>query len=183
MDGQNVLTAVITGLLVGYLGVLLALKQFKAQRAFDRQLEWYERTLRALGGCSRLQRQMVLVPMFENPDRTLKAWEELQKGLAELEQCTNEAVLYADQNSYEQLCRMGEKYEELKTRISTESSTCESDSTEGGRTSEVIAALNAAEKAETERVNRVLRETFVELSKPTRKMLGLRAIKLWSVEK
>jgi hypothetical protein len=69
MNAENILTGVITGVLTGaiagaitrYLGVLFAFKQFRAQRAFDRQPEWYERTIRALGRFSILNREMALV--------------------------------------------------------------------------------------------------------------------------
>ena len=43
-------------------------------------------------------------------DRTMKALDEVKKGLVDLQQCINEAVLYAEQSSYEQLQVMGAKY-------------------------------------------------------------------------
>jgi len=157
--GSNVLTGVATGVLTGaitgYFGVLFAFKQFREQRAFDRQLEWYERTIRALGKFSALGREMTLTSMFGQPDLTLKAWQELQKGLADLEQCINEAVLYADQGSYEQLKTMGDKYEEIKRKNDKEAAVKESAT-----------------------VAKVLRETLVELSKPIRAKLGLKEIAL-----
>lgn len=175
---MSVLTAIITGLVVGYLGVLLALKQFKAQRAFDRQLEWYERTIRALARFSSLSRQIALARQLQSSKLLSEAWQQMERGVADLEQCVNEAVLYADQRSYEQLSRMGEKYEELKNRVTSEIAGDEPDPTKIRRTSEWIAQLEDAESAETERVNEVLRETFFELSTPIRKMLGLKAVKL-----
>jgi hypothetical protein len=150
---ETVLASIAAGLVSGYLGVLLALKQFKEQRAFDRQLEWYERTIRALGRFSTLNREMALAPMFGNPDQTFKAWQELQKGLADLEQCINEAVLYAEQQSYEQLKTMGAQYEEIKGKADREAAVKESDT-----------------------VAKVLRATLIELSKPIRKKLGLKKI-------
>jgi hypothetical protein len=43
MNAESILTGVITGVLTGgitgYLAALYAMRQFKAQRAFDRQLE------------------------------------------------------------------------------------------------------------------------------------------------
>jgi hypothetical protein len=44
----GIVTGVLTGGITGYFTALYAMRQFKAQRAFDRQLEWYERTARAL---------------------------------------------------------------------------------------------------------------------------------------
>lgn len=40
-------------------------------------------------------------------------WLELQKGLADLELCISESVLYADQQSYESLQKMNAKYKEI----------------------------------------------------------------------
>jgi hypothetical protein len=53
MNAETILTGIVTGVftggITGYLAALYAMRQFKAQRAFDKQLEWYERTARALG--------------------------------------------------------------------------------------------------------------------------------------
>ena len=152
MNVESILTAVIAGVITGYLGVLLALKQFREQRAFDRQLEWYERTIRALGRISTLNREMNLIAKLPAPDEWWKAWQELQKGLADMEQCINEAVLYAEQQSYEQLKTMGAKYDEIRKK--------------------------GQEAAVEESAAEVLRDTLIELSKPVRKMLGLKKIRL-----
>jgi hypothetical protein len=44
----SVMTGVITGVAVGYFGFRSALKQFRNQRSFDRRLEWFEQTVRAI---------------------------------------------------------------------------------------------------------------------------------------
>ena len=158
MNLESILTGVLTGFITGYFGVLFAFKQFREQRAFDRQLEWYERTIRALGKFSNLNRQMANVPAFENPDLTLKVWQELQKGLADLEQCINEAALYAEEGSYKELKSMSFKYQEIENKGDSE-----------------------ARAKELHEVAFLARIILVELSKPIRKKLGLK--KLASVEK
>ena len=153
MNAENILTAVITGILTGgitgYLATLYAMRQFKAQRAFDRQLEWYERTVRALG--TLLQRVGEEVFMdIENPELWNKAVEDWQREVAIVWQCVNEAVLYAEQSSYEQLQEMVAKIKKGEDR--------EAAANKYAITREVLLA------------------TLTELSKPVRKMLGLKGI-------
>jgi hypothetical protein len=86
---------------------------------------------------------------------------EFVKEFDNLEQCMNEAVLYADQSSYEQLQEMMGKIFEIipageKSRIFDS----------GDSMMEILIGSTAAEKA--------LRATLMELSKPVRKMLGLK---------
>src|SRR5262245_45389528 len=103
MNAETVLTGVVTGILTGgitgYFTALYAMRQFKAQRAFDRQLAWYERTVRALGAVPHLHTGFTVA----RDDRT-KA--ELLKALLDLQHCGSEAPLYADQSSYELLQRV-----------------------------------------------------------------------------
>lgn len=147
---ETVLAGIAAGLVSGYFGVLLALKQFKEQRAFDRQLEWYERTSRALGAASRLLRGLSTRSRYEPLDPN-----ELDKVMGDLEQCINESTLYAEQTSYDLLQRMGVEYETIKQSAAS-----------GGRVPD--EDLTAA----------VLRSTITELSKPVRAKLGLKNIVL-----
>jgi hypothetical protein len=142
----GIVTGVLTGGITGYLAALYAIRQFKAQRAFDRQLEWYERTVRALGAISQIRLQATHAQHSET-----HVFDELRKGLLDLNQCVNEAVLYAEQSSYEQLKAMRVK--------------CNDDMDQ-----EKVA--KAFEK--------VMQETSIELSKPVRKMLGLKKFRNFS---
>ena len=110
----GVLTGAVTGVVIGYFGVQLAFKQFTEQRASDRQLEWYERTIRALGNFSRLTLEMEIAAKYRPLDA---AWE---KGAAELHQCLDEATQYADQESYWQLLKTVAKCQELKEKSDRE---------------------------------------------------------------
>ena len=131
------------------------MRQFKAQRAFDRQLEWYERTVRALGTLAQLTREWA-----EIPDRALKETgfdrplkelvEEIRKVLLDLQQCINESVLYAEQSSYENLRELGTRFKD---------------------------------DPEAKGASDVLRETLNDLSKPMRKMLGLKKLALKAPKK
>lgn len=110
----GILTGAVTGIVIGYFAVQLAFKQFTEQRASDRQLEWYEKTIRALGNFSRLTLEMEIAAKY----RPLNAaWE---KGAAELHQCLDEATQYADQESYWQLLKTVAKCQELKEKSDRE---------------------------------------------------------------
>ena len=118
MNIENVLTGVITGVLAsvitgvvaGYFAVQIAFKQFTQQRASDRQREWHEKTIRALGNFSRLTIEMEIASQYRALD---PAWE---KGAADLQQCLDEATMYADQESYWQLLKTVAKCQELKEK-------------------------------------------------------------------
>ena len=163
MNAESVLTGVIIGVLTGgitgYLAALYALRKFKAQRAFDRQLEWYERTVRALGAFSQLNHEQLAA---ERTGDLKKASEEAEKGFFNVERCVQEAVLYAEQTTYEHLLEMEGTYHEIKS--------CR-DSGTGTLFGEVLE------------VGTLLNATLEELSKPVRKMLGLKEIALKPPEK
>lgn len=143
----GVITGVLTGFVVGYFGVVFALKQFREQRAFDKQLEWYERTIRALGNLSRLTIEMELAAK----PLDIEAWE---RGKAELQQCLDEATLYADQESYWELFKTVAKWDQLKEE----------------------AAQKGTIK-EFRPVVGLLRTALINLSKPIREKLGFKEIK------
>lgn len=151
MHIENVLvgaiTGILTGLLAGYFGVLFALKQFRDQRAFDKQLEWYERTIHALGNLSRLTIEMEIAAK----PLDIEAWE---KGKADLQQCLDEATLYADQESYWELFKTVAKWDQLKE---------EADQKGTMREFRPVVGL--------------LRTALINLSKPIREKLGFKEIK------
>jgi hypothetical protein len=103
MNWETIVTGVLTGVIAsaitGYLGVYYGFKQLKKQRAFDRQLEWYERTVRALGAVPHLNTAFAIAR-----DDRKKA--ELEKAVLDLQRCASEAPLYAEQSSWEQLEKM-----------------------------------------------------------------------------
>jgi hypothetical protein len=141
------ITGVIAGLVAGYFGVLFALKQFREQRAFDKQLEWYERTIRALGNLSRLTIEMEIAAK----PLDLGAWE---KGKADLQQCLDEAALYADQESYWELFKTVAKWDQLKEEANQK-----------GTIREFRPVVG------------LLHNALINLSKPIRERLGFKEIK------
>jgi hypothetical protein len=141
------ITGVLTGLLAGYFGVVLALKHLREQRAFDKQLEWYERTIRALGNLSRLTIEMEIAAK----PLDIGAWE---KGKADLQQCLDEAALYADQESYWELFKTVAKWDQLKEEADQKGTVREFGPVVG-----------------------LLRSTLINLSKPIRERLGFKEIK------
>jgi hypothetical protein len=155
MNIENILTGVITGVLTGavtgvvagYFSMQFAFKQFTQQRASDRQREWYERTIRALGKFSRLTVEMEIAAKYRALD---PAW---QKGAADLQQCLDEATMYADQESYWQLLKTVAKCQELKEKSDHK---------------EII---------EKWPIVGVLRPTLIKLSKPIRAKLGFKELK------
>lgn len=106
----GVLSGAVTGIVIGYFSMQFAFKQFTQQRASDRQREWQEKTIRALGNFSRLTLEMEIAEKYRALD---PAWE---KGAADLQQCLDEATLYADQESYWQLLKTVAKCQELKEK-------------------------------------------------------------------
>src|SRR5262249_23671016 len=161
MNVESILTGIITGVLTGgitgYLAALHAMRQFRAQRAFDRQLEWYERTVRALGTLSHLSSAR-----FNVTANLTEAFEEFKKGEANEEQCVEEAVLYAEQSSYEHLQEMQSTFREIKWRFHR-----------GDPISVQILTTQ----------HTVLNNTLIELTKPVRKMLGLKKLALKAPQK
>src|SRR5262249_10583746 len=162
MNAETVLTAVVTGVVTGvvsvvggYFAVLHAMRQFKAQRSFDRQLEWHERTVRVLGTLSLLFMELADA---EEPSSTIsKIKPEVQKEIGDLKQYVYESVLYADQSSFEHLIRMSVKLRVFDDRQ---------------------AFLEEEHKAIGNALSDALNDTLVELSQPVRKMLGLKEIAL-----
>jgi hypothetical protein len=154
MNIENILTGIITGILtgaatgilIGYFGVQFAFKQLNQERALDRKLEWYERTIRALGSFSRLTLEIEIAAKYRSLD---SAWE---KGAAALQQCLDEATLYADQESYSQLLKTVAKAQELKEKS------------------------DLKETEEFRSIVGVLRVALIKLSKRLREKLGFKKI-------
>jgi hypothetical protein len=168
MNVESILTGIFTGVFTGvitaFFGLLFALKQFKAQRAFDRQLEWYERTIRALGRFTQDWEQLALLEKHDvrvGDKRATVAQKDILATLVELKACMFESMLYGDQKSYEQLQRLNEKSE---SRIADHLAP--------------KADTTAAPKADTTPFISLVQEVALQISKPTRKMLGLKDIRL-----
>jgi hypothetical protein len=104
------LSGAVTGVVIGYFSMQFAFKKLTQQRASDRQRQWQEKTIRALGNFSRLTLEMEIAGKYRALD---PAWE---KGAADLQECLDEATMYAEQESYWQLLKTVAKCQELKEK-------------------------------------------------------------------
>src|SRR5262245_362947 len=98
--------------------------------------------------------------------------EEFRKELLNLQQCMNEAVLYAEQSSYEQLQELMAKVLAI-VPVGKKTLTIDTDDS-----ADLAAGLLAGSTASVEAVHTLVRTIKAELSKPVRKMLGLKKIVL-----
>src|SRR5438067_4914721 len=84
-----------------WVGAQVALSRFKKERAFDRQLDWYERMIRALHHMA--LRIDIAVTFKDDPTTTRKlltrVWTEVQDAHIDLEAVANEAPLYGSQDA------------------------------------------------------------------------------------
>lgn len=90
-----VLAALIAAFLGSSIGAWAALSRFKRERSFDRQVDWYERAVRALIDLS--QRIEVAITHHEedrNSDVIEVSWREVQKAHLTVDRLTIEANIY-----------------------------------------------------------------------------------------
>jgi hypothetical protein len=83
------------------IGAVAALSRFKHERAFDRQLDWYERMIRALHDMA--LRIDIAVTFKDDPSTSrevlFQVWEKVQTTQIELERLVSEAPLYASREA------------------------------------------------------------------------------------
>jgi hypothetical protein len=90
------LIAAIAGFLGAWFGVQLALSRFKKERAFDRQIDWYERVIRSLHD---MAQKIDIAATFQRepktpPQHLIKCWRDVQRCHLLLEAVVVEAELY-----------------------------------------------------------------------------------------
>jgi len=90
-------SALVAAFFGSWFGVLTAMTRFKKERAFDRQLDWYERMVRSLFFMA--QRIDIATTFLEDPaeDPAVlpEVWERVQTAHLKVEEFANEAPLYA----------------------------------------------------------------------------------------
>jgi hypothetical protein len=115
MDAQSVavnmltgvVTGTVTGVAIGFFGVWSALKQFRLQQAFGRQLDWYEKTIQSMFEFLYLNESIVF-GIEQNDFRGLKdAIENSRVPLKEFQKAVNNSLLYADRDMYLRLKGVG----------------------------------------------------------------------------
>jgi hypothetical protein len=92
----TILAALIAAFLGSWLGALVAFSRFKKERAFDRQLDWYERMLKAV---HELAQRIEIAMTFQRESQTaadllLKVWRDVQGAHLQLDSIASEATLF-----------------------------------------------------------------------------------------
>src|SRR5436190_23949019 len=97
----TVIAALVAAFLGSAIGAIAALSRFKRERAFDRQLDWYERMIRALHHMA--LRIDVAVTFRDDPKTSPEdlneAWDKVQRAHIELETFASEAPLYGSRDA------------------------------------------------------------------------------------
>jgi len=111
----TVLAALIAAFLGSWIGAIAALSRFKRERAFDRQLDWYERMIRALND---MAARIEIASTFQEDDKTPQAqlvevWEKVQIAHIQLEAATSEAALYASTEAVKNCARISKVVQEV----------------------------------------------------------------------
>jgi len=102
---EEKLAAAVVSLISGFLGAWLAsaiaLSRFRKERAFDRQLDWYEKMVRALYDMA--QRIEIALTFQGEPqteiDHLRNVWRDVQKAHLALEKLSQEAALYGSDDA------------------------------------------------------------------------------------
>jgi hypothetical protein len=106
-----ILVAVVTavfGFLGSWLGASFALQSFKRQRAFDKQLDWYERAAQAI---FRLAETIQVADTYQDekgtpPTQLKKRWQEVQSAHLQILRVAHDARLFASKNAVAQMNRI-----------------------------------------------------------------------------
>lgn len=110
----TVIAALIAAFSGSAVGALIAAKSFYKQRSFDRQLDWYERTIRSLYG---LSEAIDIAMTFENKGRgTDGNWHHVQGAQLTAERCLFEAELYASKTAISHAKEVGELVKSIANR-------------------------------------------------------------------
>ena len=111
----TILGALIAASLGSWAGAQVALSRFKRERAFDRQLDWYERMIRAL---HHMALRIDVAVTFKDDPKTSRedlneAWDKVQRAHVELETFASEAPLYGSQDAAERAKSISERVQKI----------------------------------------------------------------------
>ena len=163
----NIIVAIITGWVVGYFGTRLAIRRYAAERAFDRQIEWYKQTIGAVTEFRNLNERIALALRHDEQELWKKVMETLDKSLEAFQRTLNDSLMYAESKIYNQ----------LKASMSK----CQKINDEVAKLIEVTGGLQFAEHYES--LVGELDQVLFELASPMRKKLGLDKIEIKDFEK
>jgi hypothetical protein len=169
MNWETIVTGVLTGVIAsaitGYLGVMYAFKQFRQQRAFDRQLDWHEKTTQAVFEFLGFNETVVFALKNDRPDLLEELVNTTGPLVKEFQKSGNNSLLYANRDLYLRLKEVGKKLQEITEATGKLPGT-------GGQPTELYQS-NV----------KLLDQTLFELAKPIRKMLDLDTLSLADFEK
>lgn len=111
----TVLAALIAAFFGSWVGAQLALSRFKKERAFDRQLDWYERMIR---GLHQMALRIDIAVTFKDDPTTsrellTRVWTEVQGAHIDLEAVANEAPLYGSQDAAKRATRISDEIQKV----------------------------------------------------------------------
>jgi hypothetical protein len=118
----SVYVAILTGLFgfVGsWMGAHIALFNFKKQRAFDKQLDWYERAVSAIHS---MAEKIQIASTFEDdrvpppPELLEKLWRDVQSAHLALDKVSRESYLYASARAKDQMVKVAKKVQEIANK-------------------------------------------------------------------
>ncbi len=109
--------ALMTGLLgfIGsWIGAQVALGNFRKQRAFDKQLDWYERAVTAIHA---MAEKIIIAVNYEDEQRSSKVlaaqWREVQLAHRAIDRVAQEAPLYATDNALAVIAEIQKKVQDV----------------------------------------------------------------------
>jgi len=113
----TVYVAIVTalfGFVGSWLGAQVALLSFKRQRAFDKQLDWYERAARAIYSLAeKIQIAGTSEDNAATPSALEKQWRDVQHAHLVVDRISQEAKLYASNTAVVQIDQIAKKVQKL----------------------------------------------------------------------
>ena len=111
----TILAALIAAFLGSWLGALTALSRFKKERAFEKQLGWYEEMIKSL---HYLAERIEIASTFQEDEKSTselrtEQWEKVQIAHVRLEASTNEAALYGSAEAAKNCAKISEVVQEV----------------------------------------------------------------------
>jgi len=110
----TILAALIAAFIGSWFGANQALARFKKERAFDRQLEWYERYIRALHD---MAQKIVIATTFEEEngdiEHRIRCWRAVQGAHLVLSALTNEAKLFGSAEAISEALRIMKRVDDI----------------------------------------------------------------------
>jgi hypothetical protein len=114
-DAATIYAALIAAFLGSWIGAIVALSRFKKERAFDKQLAWYERTIRAM---YHLAERIEIASTFQSdkaarPAVRKEKWCEVQDAHVDLDAAVNEARLFGSNEAARNCARICKSVQEV----------------------------------------------------------------------